>query len=91
MCDGTNPDVKQNEKRGLQLLREAINNGYLGALEYKTYYDIRFDKKPNLEKITANLNTIVKQAPNATRALNTLAEFNHAQASSQKQSPNLEH
>lgn len=28
-------------------LKEAIKNNHLGALEYKTYYDIRFDKSPS--------------------------------------------
>ena len=44
LIEGTSDKVKKNEKKGVNWIKEAIKNGHLGALEYKTYYDIRFDK-----------------------------------------------
>ena len=49
------------------------------ALEYKTYWDIRFDRKPNLEKIQASLNRVIDENK-SPKACNTLAELNHASA-----------
>jgi TPR repeat protein len=53
--DGSSDKVKKNEKKGLQWLKEAIKTNHLGAVEYKCYWDIRFDKHPKLEKILATL------------------------------------
>ena len=50
--EGTFPDnVPQNEKKGLTWLKTAAEDGHLQALEYVTYYDIRFSKQPNIKKI----------------------------------------
>jgi hypothetical protein len=49
----------------------------LPALEYKTYYDIRFEKHPSIEKILKSLETCVAKTK-STRACATLAEFCHA-------------
>lgn len=51
------------------------------SLEYKTYYDIRFARHPNLTKIMQGLEAVVEQAPGKnSRACNTIAEFAHAQS-----------
>ena len=44
LLEGLSDSVVKNEKKGINWLKEAIKNGHMGALEYKTYYDIRFDK-----------------------------------------------
>lgn len=59
------------------------------ALEYKTYWDIRFDRQPNLEKIVANLEKIIA-ANKSCRACNTLAELNHASGGAAN-NPNATH
>lgn len=82
MAEGSNPNVQHNETKGLNWIKEASKAGHIGALEFKTYWDIRFDRKPNLEKIKKNLELIMDKCENSARACNTLAEFNHAQASS---------
>lgn len=51
LLEGTNDKIKRNEKKGINWIKEAIKNGHLGALEYKTYYDIRFDKQPQMKKL----------------------------------------
>jgi len=91
MVEGSSPKIPQNENKGFNWIKEASKAGHLGALEFKTYHDIRFNKKPDIEKITANLKTIIEKSSNSARACNILGEFNHAQASSQKQSQNPEH
>lgn len=48
MVEGTSEGVPQNENKGLNWLKEASKNGHMGALEYKTYWDIRFDRSPKL-------------------------------------------
>ena len=60
-------------------MKTAANNGHSLALEHKTYYDIRFDKQPNLKKIQTALESIC-ESRQSTRACNTLAEFAHAQS-----------
>lgn len=74
LMDGNNDKIKKNEKKGVNWIKEAIKNGHIGALEYKTYHEIRFDKQPKLNKILKNLETIVERTK-GTRACNTLAEF----------------
>lgn len=82
LVEGTNPEqAKRNEKKGLNWIKDVVKTGYLPALEYKTYYDIRFDRHPKLEKIEGALYRIVDEAKDSTRAANTLAEFSHAQNS----------
>ena len=85
LIEGNGTNVPRNENKGLNWLKEASKAGNIDAIEYKTYWDIRYDRKPNIEKITSNLEKVIatKSAP---RALNTLGEFNHAQASSQMNS-----
>jgi len=80
MVEGTSDKVPKNENKGLNWIKEAAKHGNVPALEYKTYWDIRFDRQPKLDKITQNLEKIIK-ANQSTRALNTLAELNHATAS----------
>ena len=71
--------VPRNEKKGLNWIKEAEKHGHLPALEYKTYYDIRFEKHPSVEKIVKSLETCV-QKTKSTRACATLAELAHAQS-----------
>ena len=59
-------------------IKTASQAGHIDALEYKTYYDIRFDQNPNLKKILQNLEKVVEEKQDNTRACNTLAEFAHA-------------
>lgn len=81
--EGSFPElVPRNEKKGLNWIKEAEKHGHLPALEYKTYYDIRFEKHPSIEKIVKSLETCVEKSKSA-RACATLAELNHAQ-------PNIE-
>ena len=51
LLEGSSDKIKKNEKKGLNWVKEAIKSGHTGALEYKAYYDIRFDKQPKLKKI----------------------------------------
>jgi len=72
--EGSSEKIKKNEKKGVNWIKEAIKNGHMLALEYKTYYEIRFDNQPKLNKILKNLETIVEKNK-SSRACNTLAEF----------------
>lgn len=77
--EGSFPDrVPRNEKKGLFWIKEAVGHDHLPALEYKTYYDIRFEKHPSIKKIVESLEKIVK-INKSTRACATLAEFCAAQ------------
>lgn len=75
LLEGVSEKVKKNEKKGINWIKEAAKNGHMGALEYKTYWEIRFDRQPNMKKLLANLETVVEKTKSA-RACNTLAEFN---------------
>jgi len=91
MIEATSDKVPKNENKGLNWLKEAVKRGHMQALEYKTYWDIRFDKQPKLQSIKDNLQKII-DANKSCRACNTLAELNHASAGSDlaKQNPELE-
>lgn len=80
LIEGTSPKVSKNETKGLNWLKDALKKGDINALEYKTYWDIRFDKAPKLEEIVENLEKVV-QINKSARACNTLAELNHAAVS----------
>ena len=80
MIEGTNEKVPKNENKGLNWLKDSLKLGNIDALEYKTYWDIRFDRAPKLDKIVENLEKVV-QTNKSARACNTLAELNHASAS----------
>jgi TPR repeat protein len=75
LLEGSSDKIKRNDKKAINWIKEAINNGNLDALEYKTYYDIRYDKQPKMKKLFKNLETIIEKTK-STRACNTLAEFN---------------
>jgi hypothetical protein len=89
LVEGTSDKVPKNENKGLNWIKEAAKKGHLPSLEYKTYWDIRFDRTPKLEKITQNLEKIV-EANKSTRALNTLGELCHATGSGSMNSQNEE-
>lgn len=80
LIEGTNPTkVPVNATKGINWIKTSAKNGHIPSVEYKTYYDIRFDKQPNLKKILQGIETVIAQAPNnCSRALNTMAEFAHA-------------
>lgn len=78
--EGCSDKVPLNDKKGLNWLKEAVAADCLPALEYKTYYDIKFDRAPKMEKIIANLERIVT-ASNSCLANNVLGELNHSLAS----------
>ena len=46
MIEGGNPRIAKNETRGLNLVKDAAKAGNIDAVEYKTYYDIRFEARP---------------------------------------------
>ena len=49
MIEGTNPDaVARNDRKGINWVKEAADNDHFLALEFKTYYDIRFEKYPDI-------------------------------------------
>lgn len=78
--DGTNPEaVPRNPTKGLFWIKDVVKQNHMAGLEYKTYWDIRFDKQPSLKKIEDALNKII-EANGSSRACNTLAEFAHAQS-----------
>ena len=66
--------VKKNETRGINWLREAASNDHIDSQEYLAYYDIRFEKVPNIKRIMAYLESVIEKK-DSTRALTTLAEF----------------
>jgi hypothetical protein len=70
--------IKKNAKKGVNWIKEASKNGHMGALEYKIYNEIRFDKQPNMKKLFDNLETVINKTKSA-RACNMLAEFNQIQ------------
>jgi len=78
LIEGTSDKIKKNEKKGFNWVKEASKNGHLGAKEYKVYYEVRYDKQPNMKKIFAALNEVVDKSK-STRACNMLAEFNQVQ------------
>ena len=44
LVEGSNDKIKKNVIKGVNWLKEAIKNGNVDALEFKAYYDIRYDK-----------------------------------------------
>ncbi|MFS8160263.1 MAG: hypothetical protein ACMG6E_08665 [Candidatus Roizmanbacteria bacterium] len=74
LLEGTNDKIIKNITKGVNWLKEAIKNGNLEALEYKVYYDIRFDKQPKIKKIYASLETVIDKTK-SPRACCTLGEF----------------
>lgn len=80
MIEGNYPErIPQNSHKGINWVKTAATNGNIDALEYKTYYDIRFDSAPKLNKILSALEKVVdEKKDDNSRACNTLAEFAHA-------------
>jgi hypothetical protein len=58
MIDGTSDLVPMNETKGLYWLQEAAKRNHLGAIEAKTYWEIRFEKSPNIDEIVRNLEKV---------------------------------
>ena len=73
--EGTDPErVKKNETKGANWLREAAADDHIDSQEYLAYYDIRFEKIPNIKRIMGYLESVVEKK-DSPRALTTLAEF----------------
>jgi hypothetical protein len=51
LIEGVSDKVKKNGLKGVNWVKEAAKNGHLGAMEYKAYHDIRYDKQPNMKKL----------------------------------------
>jgi len=75
LLEGTSDKIKKNEKKGVNWIKEAAKNEHLGAVEYKVYFEVRYDRQPNMKKLLANLETVIQKTKSA-RACNMLAEFN---------------
>ena len=78
LIEGVSSKIKKNAKKGVNWIKDAAKNGHMGALEYKIYNEIRFDKQPNMKKLFDNLETVINKTKSA-RACNMLAEFNQIQ------------
>lgn len=55
LIEGTSVKIPKNDKKGYNWVKEASKNNHLGALEYRTYHEIRHDKQPNMKKLLVNL------------------------------------
>lgn len=54
--EGSFPErVPRNEGKGIRWIKDAVARDHLPAIEYKAYYDIRFERNPVLEDILAAL------------------------------------
>ena len=74
LLEGTSDKIAKNELKGVNWLKEAIKNGHLDALEYKTFFDIRYDAQPKITKIFKNLEMIIDKTK-SMKSCNMLAEF----------------
>lgn len=48
LVEGSSDKIKRNEVKGINWIKEAVKNNHIDALEYKTFYDIRFDSQPKI-------------------------------------------
>lgn len=78
LLEGTSDKIKRNEAKGQNWIKEAVKNGHLDALEYRTMYEVRYDNQPKLNKIFKNLETIVEKTK-SIKSCNLLGEFYQAQ------------
>lgn len=78
LIEGLSDKIKKNDKKGFSWVKEAAKNGYLQAIEYKAFNEIRYDKQPNIKKLFANLAMIIDKLK-SPRSCNMLAEFNQVQ------------
>jgi TPR repeat protein len=76
--EGTSDKIAKNPKKGINWIKEAAKNGHMGALEYKVYYEVRFERSPNMVKLLKSLETVIDKTKSA-RACNMIAEFNQIQ------------
>ena len=61
MVEGNYPErVPHISEKGYNWVKTAAANGNIDAVEFKTYYDIRFSQNPNLKKILKGLEQVVK-------------------------------
>lgn len=79
MIEGVSDQVPQNEVKGLNWIREAVKKDHMLSFEYKTYFDIRFGKNPQIQQITEDLKEIIEKNK-SSRACNVYAEIAHASA-----------
>jgi len=78
LIEGTSAKFVKNTKKGFNWIKEAGKNGHLGALEYRIYHEIRFDKQPNMKKLQDRLELVIEKTK-SSRALNMLGEFYQVQ------------
>lgn len=82
--EGSFPDrIPRNEKKGLNWIKQAVDNNHVPAIEYKAYFDIRFDTNPQLNDIVKALEQSVAETKSAKAAC-TLAEVAHGQKDKDK-------
>ena len=55
LIEGVSDKVAKNENKGLNWLKEAMKKGHMPSVEYKTYWDIRFDRQPKIQQIRDSL------------------------------------
>lgn len=46
MIEDTSDKVQYNEYKGMSYIKQAAEKGLMDAIEYVTYWNIRFDKAP---------------------------------------------
>ena len=78
LLEGSSDKIKRNEAKGMNWVKEAVKNNHLDALEFKTFFDIRYDTQPKINKIFKNLETIIEKTK-SLKCCNMLGEFNQGQ------------
>lgn len=79
LIEGASDLVQKNEVKGLNWLKESLKKNHMLSFEYKTYFDIRFGKNPQISEIKDNLQKIIEHNK-SSRACNVFAELAHASA-----------
>jgi len=74
LIEGTSEKIPKNELKGENWIKDLVKKGYLPAVEYSTYRDIRYKAGPDLKKIIKSLELCATKGKSA-RACNTLAEI----------------
>lgn len=78
LLEGISDKIKRNEVKGMNWIKEAVKNNHLDALEYKTFFDVRYDAQPKINKIFKNLEIIIEKTK-SMKCCNMLGEFNQSQ------------
>ncbi len=78
LLEGSSDKIKRNDAKGMNWVKEAVANGHIDALEFKTFFDIRFDTQPKVSKIFKNLEIVIEKTK-SLKCCNMLGEFNQSQ------------